>query len=78
MLKTHILDPKIIDLQYRVIYLDPVQLHLSPAPSQKPITLAPIDIKSELNEPEPQLNQAPPDLDEDPLDTPTQTLWDQA
>ncbi len=78
VLKTHVLDPKIVDLQCRVIYLDPVQLHLSPASSQKSITLAPMDMELESDEPEPQLDQAPPDLDEDPLDTPTQTLWDQA
>ena len=33
---------------------------------------------SEVQEAEPQLNQAPFDPEKDPLDTPTQTVWDQA
>ncbi len=86
VLKTHVLDPKVVDLldpkvvdlQCRTIYLDPIQLHLNPAASQKTITLAPMDIIPELQEAEPQLDQTPTDPEEDPLDTPTQTLWDQA
>ncbi len=78
VLKTHVLDPKIIDLQCRVVHLDRIQLLLSPASPQKPITLAPMDMIPEVQEAEPQLDQAPFDPEEDPLDTPTQTLWDQA
>ena len=98
ILKTHVLDPKIVEnlafdaldikvmmLQSQIIALDPVQLHLSPASPVPPLTLAPMDLEVEESdvedvEPhlEPQLDQDIPNLDEDPADTSTQTLWEQA
>jgi hypothetical protein len=82
ILKTHVLDPKIVeDLQCQAITLDPVQLHLSPVPSASPVTLAPMELDVEepdVDDVEPQLDRETPGSDEDPEDTPTQTLWDQA
>ena len=78
VLKTHILDPKIIDLQCRTIYLDLIELHLSSILPSNPVILAPMDIDPdpglEFEENEPQLDQNPLNPNEDPQDTPTQTL----
>jgi len=94
ILKTHVLDPeivenlapdafdiKVIKLQSQTIALDPVQLHLSPAPPAPPQILAPMNLETEesdVEDVEPQLDQDTLNLDEDSSDTPTQTLWEQA
>ena len=83
VLKSHVLDPRILDLQCRTVTLDPIQLHLSPSQPSQPITLAPMDLDTEepdveIDDPEPQLDQDIPAPDDDPADVPTQTLWDQA
>ena len=56
-------------------------IHLSPIQSSSLVTLAFMDLDPEEPNPddaEPQLDQETPDPHEDPADTPTQTLWDQA
>ena len=94
ILKTHVLDPEIVEnlafdaldikvmmLQSQIIALDPIQLHLSPVSPAPPLILAPMNLETEesdVEDAEPQLDQDIPDLDEDPADTPTQTLWEQA
>ena len=83
MLKNHVLDPRILDLQCRTVSLDPIQLHLSPLQPSPLVTLAPIDLDTEepnvkIDDPEPQLDQDLPTPDDDPADIPTQTLWDRA
>lgn len=82
VLKTHVLDPKIVELQCRTIYLHPIEMHLASTPSQPPITLAPMDMEPEEEpeavEDEPQLDLEQPNPDDDPRDIATQTLWDQA
>ena len=79
MLKNHILDPRVLDLQYRTVSLDPIQLHLSPLQPSPPVTLAPMDLDTEepdveIDDSEPQLDQDTPIPNNDPADIPTQTL----
>ena len=91
VLKSHVLDPRIqedlqnvfepriLNLQCRIIALDLIQLHLSPVQLSSPINLAPMklnteDPEPETNDPEPQLDQEILNSNEDPADIPTQTL----
>ena len=81
VLKSHVLDLRILKTQCQSITLDPIQLHLFPIQFSFFVTLAFMDLDPEESNPddaEPQLDQETSDFHEDPADTPTQTLWDQA
>ena len=78
------LEPRIIDLQCKTVTLDPIQLHLAPISLEPSIILALMDMEIDETE-EPELDDLEPQLDnsntfdfeEDLVDVPTQTLWDQ-
>ena len=74
MLKTHILNPKIVNLQCRIIYLDSIQFHLNSVSSQNPITLTFMNTIPEIQKVESQLNQILFDFEEDFLNYFTQIL----
>ena len=76
VLKTHILNPKIVNLQCRIIYLDSIQFHLNSVSSQNPITLTFMNTIPEIQKVESQLNQILFDFEEDFLNYFTQILWD--
>jgi len=92
VLKSHVLDlriqedlqnlvfePRIIDLQCRIIALDSIQLHLVSLQSLSFIALASMNLESEeleleVEDSEPQLDQEILDPEEDSADVLTQTL----
>ena len=81
VLKSHVLDPRILKIQCQSITLNSIQLHLSSIQSSFFVTLIFMNFDSEESNPddaEPQLNQETSDSHENPADIPTQTLWDQA
>ena len=81
VLKSHILDPRILETQCQSIILNPIQLHLFSIQFLSFVTLAFIDFdpeESNSDDAKFQLDQETSNPHENPADTPTQTLWDQA
>ena len=77
VLKSHVLNFRILKTQCQSITLDSIQLHLSSIQSLSLVIITFMNLDSEKFNPddaEPQLNQETSNFHENPADTPTQTL----